>query len=386
MYVDEDDARHRETATRLTEVFTCHVGKTRKELQAELDAIEGHGTDYLLLRGFAKLLFDRCTFGAESDLDPSELRKTVFELAATGRVEGLSGRDDWRQEILVEASRSHDIRPEDVEANLYADLKNEQRLLSVDNLAPDALLHRYNTGLAQAIVLRAQSLRITISEQPARKYRELFRGIKFHQLLHRVEGNARTGFVITLDGPLSLFQASQKYGLQMASFLPFLLCFAGWSLVADVRWGKNRRACTFELSSDLGLKTHRRLKGQWQPEEFEWFVAQFEKLGSEWKIHTECPLLELDGQGVLVPDYSFEHESTGTTVYLELFGFWRRGAVRRRAELLGQHGPSHLIIGLAKELHAEKESLDDLPAKTYVFRTQPVARDVLKLLEGFLPS
>ena len=47
----------------------------------------------------------------------------------------------------------------------------------------------------------------------------------------------RDGYVFHIDGPLSLFSATTKYGLQVALFLPALLHCADFRLDAELRWG-----------------------------------------------------------------------------------------------------------------------------------------------------
>ena len=85
---------------------------------------------------------------------------------------------------------------------------------------------------------------------------------------------------------------------------------------------------------------------------------------------------------VLVPDFVFTHAETGRRVFMEVFGFWRKGAVESRLELLSKHGPENLILALSSSLATGREGLDDLPGEVYVFRTHPIARKVLKVLEG----
>ena len=45
------------------------------------------------------------------------------------------------------------------------------------------------------------------------------------------------GYTFTIDGPLSLFTATNKYGLQIALFLPALLHCHDFRLDAELRWG-----------------------------------------------------------------------------------------------------------------------------------------------------
>src|SRR5207244_1869086 len=109
------------------------------------------------------------------------------------------------------------------------------------DLSAARLLHRYNLALAQGILLKAVRLTIDVRrEQPAR-LRALIRRIKFHRLICKAtatEGSCR----LELDGPLSLFGATQKYGVQLASFLPALVPCRDFELTAEVLWGRERRS------------------------------------------------------------------------------------------------------------------------------------------------
>ncbi|MCZ6796141.1 MAG: DUF790 family protein [Planctomycetota bacterium] len=382
-YVNEADPELLELARVLLRIFEFHHGKSRRALQAELDGFLGSGTAFLLHRGLAKLLFDRCELRTEAAVDPAELRRAVFERAARMHTApGARGFD--RTAVLRDVRSLFEIDSEEIERNFYADLREEQVLESLETISPRRLLERYNVALAQAVLLRATGLEIDINHQTPQRYRELFRSIKFFQLLHSVTGDAEQGYRIRLDGPFSLFRSSQRYGLQMASFLPTLLSFDDWSLEASVLWGKARVQRRFHLSSADGLPPTRDLKGQWQPAELEWLPRQFAKLDSEWRISRETELVNLGGCGVLVPDHVFVHEPTGKRVSLEIFGYWRRGALRSRLELLREHGPEELILALSRDLHVEEEEIEDLPGEVYTFRTHPIARELLALLDRFV--
>jgi uncharacterized protein len=396
-YIDAEDPDKLALAEALIAIFGGHEGRPRHELDAELDELVGTGTDFLLHRALAKLLFDRCTFDTESKVEPEKLRQRVFDAAADAYRRPLAAkvhsegeqhlfhfdRDGVLTATAAALAEAEDVEltPADVERGLYADLKDEQLLQEWKPCRPRWLLERYNVALAQGVLLRASELSIRLGKQPAKRQRELFRKIKFFQLLHRVESDGKGGWTIRLDGPVSLFKASGKYGVRMASFLPTLLHFDRWTLEAIVRWGPRRRQCGFKLSPRNGLRPTTRLQGQWQPEEIGWLVDQFEKLGSPWRIDADGTLVPLGGQGVLVPDFVFHHPLTDTTVTMEVLGFWRRGAVESRLELLRQHGPKNFILALSKQLAAGREDLDEVPGEVYLFRTHPIARQVLAILE-----
>lgn len=417
-YIDATDAERLRLAGSLIEIFTDHEGEPRSRLEEALRDFLGTGTAFLLHRGLTKLLRDRCTFETASSVAPQDLREILFTRAALAYRESAvsstserltddpasdrSAEVDPAADVVAEAGSAHrfrfdrdavvaavaselDITSDDVDRGLFADLKEAQTLVRFETCDPAWLLDRYNVALAQGVLYRAEALEIEIAGQSRTAYRALFRAIKFFQLLHRIRPHG-DGYRIRLDGPVSVFGASGRYGLQMASFLPTLLHLGGWKLEAELRWGKRRFRRTFKLSADDALRPPGRgLKGQYLPEELRWLPDQIAALDCGWTVSTEAGLHDLGGEGVLVPDYVFEHTASGTEVLMEVFGFWNKGMVKTRLRQLRRHGPPNLIVALAKSLAAKAEEVDELPADLYVFRTAPVARSVRKLLRQYEP-
>ncbi len=266
-FIPVDDPELTGIATAMIEIFEERVGRPRHELDSELEDFLGTGTAFLLHRGLAKLLLDRSSFVTDATIEPPELRRAVFARAASV-YQGTSDPHLRRDAVIASVCSELDLPPETVEAQLYADLKSEQLLEKFRRCAPAWLLDRYNVALAQAVLLRATELEVTVAGQTPARYRELFRKMKFFRLLHEIEPLPSQGYRIRLDGPLSLFRSSQKYGVQMALFLPSLIHCTSWELEATVRWGKRPRELRFHLDEKCGLKPIGHSPGQWQPEEF----------------------------------------------------------------------------------------------------------------------
>lgn len=407
-WIDAADPDRLALAGRLIETFAAAAGRPRGELETELRELTGTGTAFRFHRALAKLLTDRCTFETAAVAEPAAVREAVFAAAATAWRDGLDAGDGGdgdggdgsraeaaerrpfhldRDAVLAEAGAALDLSAADAEAALYADLKSEQVLTGWEPCEPAWLLNRYNVALAQGVLLRATALTLEIAGQDPRRYRALFRKIKFFQLLHRVEGDAGRGYAIRLDGPLSLFGASQRYGLQMASFLPTLLHFDRWRLTAEVLWGTRRVRRAFHLDSGAPLAPLGRLAGQWQPDEIAWLPERIAALGSAWEVTEGGELVDLGGQGVLVPDLAFRHRETGERAWLEVLGYWNRGSVARRLELLRRHGPKNLILAVSKSLAAgEEDELGGLPGEVYVYRSTPSARRIVAALDAIAGS
>jgi predicted nuclease of restriction endonuclease-like RecB superfamily len=129
-----------------------------------------------------------------------------------------------------------------------------------------------------------------------------------------------------------------------------------------------------------GLEPYHWLTGQWQPEEIQFLKKRFAKLETEWTLSEESELIDLGGQGVLSPDYVFTHQPSGQRVVMEIFGYWRKGGLATRMELLKQHGPSNVLLAISEELHVGEELTEGLPQEVYTFRTIPNAKEVLSRL------
>lgn len=378
-------ARHIIECFRESEKYQRQRGELRQLLNESLLNVS---TDLRCDRGFVKLCEDRCDYQVQSEMEPSELREKVFAAAVKARAEGQFDRDAIIEQLAAELS----IDSDSIEAGLYADLRDNERLLRFKDLNPVQLIHRYNLALAQAVLFRATQLTIKVKEDGPPRYRRLFRALKFHRLLHSVEGSMEEGFTISIDGPMSLFTRSQQYGLRMAAFLPTLVLAKEWSLKADILWDKSRsnsRPRSFEIHHEMGFVSHARDVGVWLPTEIQKLADDWPKK-SDWVLSTDTDILSLGGEGVFIPDFAFHRKRRKTKIYLEILGFWNKSAVVKRLELLKKHGPKNLIVAISKELCVAKNGttkaeLEKLPGEVYVFRTFPVRRELLQRLEALQP-
>lgn len=389
-----------EVARELVEVFEQHVGRSRGELHEALEGLFGDSTRVILYRGLVKLLTDRATFETAAAVDPIEVRRRLFERAAAEGPVSLSG---WRpapagaeshgsagtrvaegrgapREVLVAAVAADlGVSPEEIEQAFHADLKDEQRMTAFEALEPEALLHRYNTALAQAVLLKATELELTVSGQTPARYRALFRAMRFFGLIHRVHRDGDS-FRIALDGPMSLFRLSQKYGVQMATFLPVVLHMTeGWSLRATIQWSERVRA-TLALGPEDGLVGHYKDRGTWQSEEERWFVDRFRELDTPWTLDEDPGIVDLGGGDVFVPDYGLCHPD-GRAALLEIVWFWRRASLEPRLASLAGGAAPNAILAVSDRLRASKEDLVTQGIALHRFKGVLLPKPVIALAE-----
>ena len=329
-------------------------------------------------QGLAKLLEDRCEFDVVSGRPPEELREAVFRAAVEHRrrpaADGaLVAPPFQRDEVLTGVARAVEMSVEAVDQGLFADLKSEQRLVRFKDTTTERLLHRYNVALAQSVLLRATGVDIEIRGETPARLRQIFRQIKFHRLVCDVKPQGKKGVHLHLDGPLSLFSATQKYGLQLALFLPVLLHCKDFSLTAEVLWGPQRRPRTFTLSAKDGLVTHDADRGSYVPAELTMFAELFNKRIADWELKEEADVHILGGGTFFwVPDFRLVHRKTGQSVLLEVLGFWRRSSAEQHLKRLREHATEPFILAVSDQLRIEEEELEGLPAGIHRFRQMPL--------------
>jgi predicted nuclease of restriction endonuclease-like RecB superfamily len=390
-YLSRDSQQWLEVAESLLMIFREGEGMTRGEIEAEVDELVGEGLATLAHRGLAKVLEDRAEFEVVSEVPPEQLREKVFTAAAEHRKAlreagaGAGHRPTFRRdEVLGAVAAALGIEPARVAAGLFADLKDEARLLKFEDLSAQRLIDRYNAALAQAVLLRSVLVRVEVrGEKPAR-YRQLFRQLKFHRLLYRVEGDMAEGYVFHVDGPLSLFSATNRYGLQMALFLPTLLHCADFRLDTELRWGPKREPRTFHLETRDGLISHQADTGTYTPGELSAFAERFKQVAPAWELTEATDLVPLGREGVWVPDYRFVHRATGLDVFVEVLGFWKRSSVERLLRLLPRYGPKRYILAISDRLKVDEESLGELTGPVLRFKEIPSAPELAALLDRFV--
>jgi predicted nuclease of restriction endonuclease-like RecB superfamily len=394
-YIDPADESWREVADRLLDLFRVQVGRSRAELEEELADSIGNDTAQLIHRGLAKLLEDRCEFDVVSNLPPEQVRETVFRAAAEHRKNisllpvtpspphPVTPSPFNRDAVLTQIATDLKTTASELDHSLFADLKSEQQVFKFKDTTSERLLQRYNVALAQAVLLRSFCVTVTIRGEPPARFRQLMRLVKFHRLICEATHAGPDAIQLRLDGPLSLFSATQKYGLQLALFLPAVLLCRDFELHADLRWGPQRKAKTFTLTNKDGLLSHQRDAGTYVPPELAMFADLFRKKVEDWEISDETNVFPL-GDGFWVPDFRLTHKTSGRTVHLEVLGFWRRSSVEKHLGRLRHHATAPFLLAVSEPLHIEDAELEGLPAMVHRFRQMPLPAEVARLAARIL--
>jgi predicted nuclease of restriction endonuclease-like RecB superfamily len=363
-YVARDDAGYLHDAAELVRLCAAHEGKERQELDAALEEYVGTGTDYRTLRGFIKLLLDRCEFATDSRIDPVELRRALFRKAAAQHPVPAEG--DARAELILEVARELGCTPDEVVRGLYADLPERQRLTAFETLTESALLDLYNLAQAQALLYRCVALRLWIEPQGTEGYRELFGAIKAYRLIHTIKGNAEAGYEVLVNGPFSLFQRSQKYGVQMAVFLPALLLCARWRMRAEIVL-KEGGTAFFELTSEQRrLRTHYLPRSLYETRPADQLAEAWANYDSPWTLEASSEVLDL-GESAFIPDFVLRH-ADGHVVFIEVLGFWTPAHLATRLAEFAHGRVRNFLLAAWDDLRGSREPLAPVPANVLVFK------------------
>ena len=364
-YIDPKNSTYLKVSDDLITIIQEHRGHRRAKLDEALQEYVGIGTDYKILRGLIKLVTDQCQFETTSPVDPAEIRRALFFKARAHHP--ASASDEIRQQVISETATELNCAPEVVTANLYGDLFANQILIEFEELNAKQLLDRYNLAQAQALLYRCTEMRLRIEPQQAAGYRRLFDAIKAYRLIHTIRGNAATGYEIRLDGPVSIFHQSQKYGIQMAVFLPALLLCNGWRMKAEVAYKSDSRA-SFELSSaDTRLVSHYLDDVSYKPAVEEKLVASWAKADDGWRLEPATEIIGL-GESAFIPDFVITRPG-GEKVYLEVLGFWTPHHLDDRLKDFERAGFKNYLLAVSEELRGSREQPLNLPSNVVVFKS-----------------
>jgi predicted nuclease of restriction endonuclease-like RecB superfamily len=378
------DAEARERAQAIAEALIEmakeHVGHTRAEWDEATSGFDVEPRDARLKAGLAKLVEDRCAFAADETVDAVALRRDLFLHATASRRAIADARFD-RDAVLDSFARDRGIARDAIERGLFADLRDAHELTGFDAIAPASLVALWERGQAQAVLLRAVRVTVDVRRTTPGATRALFHRLKFLRLLSTIT-RTDDGHRIVIDGPFSLFEASTKYGLELALILPMLEHCEAWSLVADVRWGKERTPLVFRIE---GERTAARVKAPRLPDDVAALVAAFEALAEKkatrWRVSPAKAILDLPGVGLCVPDLVFERD--GLAVHLEVMGYWSRDAVWRRVELVERGLASPLLFAVSARLRVSEEVLpEDATGALYVYKGTMSARAIAERLDA----
>ncbi len=310
------DAESIEIARSVIDLFQSNIGKTYGNLLAGIEGLEE--MNYRFIRGLAALLERRCVIDIDAAIDPIAARRAVFEECK----EIVTGAEE-RQDAINRAADKLSIASEQLEKALWADQEENLVLREFQAPSPDDLLRQYNLSLAQTLLFKATGMEMRIEGN----YQYVFRKLKRLGLMYSIEQGK-----IYLDGPISLFRLTERYGTSFAKLLPAIIRSEKWSLKASIlrKTLHGKRILEFTLDN-----TRQVFNSDISEETFDSAVErEFSMLDfNGWSVKREPAVLEA-GQYAFIPDFSLERN--GTRMYVEIVGFWTPEYLKNKIQKINQ--------------------------------------------------
>ena len=379
------DRKNEAIAADLIQLFQQQVGRTQGDLNRQLQDLEGEDTNYRIKRGLAHILRNSfATFEAVSPLEPIELRRRVFALAAQSTPSPATAEEHLQalgQQLSQELDR--EVFVADIRQGLYADRPDNHILTAFEAPTAEALIHRYNLSQTQGVFYKASDLVMHLYRNDPGEYKLMFRYLKLFRLMTYIEGDADQGFTITIDGPSSLFKPSTRYGVDIAKLIPAILHVSKWRLTATLQmkdsYTQQVKPRQFTLDSGCGLVTHYPPGKPYDSMIEESFVARW-PAKTPWKLEREVDLVPLPGS-VMIPDFRLVHPD-GREYLLEIVGYWRPEYLRKKFAQVRNSGRDNLILAVSERLNLENAGVDiaNVPAQVVWFKTKLQPKVVLEVL------
>ena len=400
-FVDTTSPKFLKIAFELTELFSDSIGENRGNLvNRSKQVLEGFTVGVMVGRGLEKLLIDSTEFDTESKTEVLELREKVFSTSsALMRKHEHSGsyNSDFSEKDILESyrknlARSIGITSENLSDQLYSDLPPFQKVIKFRKITGEALLHRYNCAQVQGLLLSSEKIKLKLPESSTASLRQLIKYVRFNKLLAKISFDHKKSKSIDMqiDGPLSMFLQTQKYGLNLANFFPAVLHQQEWEMDATVRIHKNR-TYILQLDQSCGIRSHLRQFLAYVPEEIQKLGQQLAKKLPDWTLSSSNDFVPLSGENMCFPDYLLKHIS-GKKVPLELFHNWHSAPLLNRLSQLDAQKETPLLIGINRSLLKNKDVANKLESSDYfsrfgfLFRDVPTTAMLLPLLEIWLSS
>jgi len=382
--VNEQDPALQQIAQDLIGLFQGHRGQSQAAWEEAARAYEGTNTDYVFIRGLAKVLADAATFEPPATpLPPATLREQVFAYGPVFEKPDIF-HPTTRQAVLREVADSLELSAGELDEILFADRGASYRLVDAGPAwIPSTLLARYNLELARGTLYWASHITIEV----ASNYKDLWKFIKLFKLMFWAEPKQGGGYRLELDGPISPFVSSTlRYGRQLAAFLPALLLCERWQMQAHVRPPQAQGETLYRLDHTCSLRSHFKSSGDFDSRLEADFAGEFEqKMGGKrghWRLVRESEVLLL-GDTVMIPDFVLiDTHDENRRILIELVGFWHPQYLRRKVEKVRAANCAHLLLLVYQGLNVTEDAFEGSASEVIFFQNKPVLKEVMETVEA----
>ena len=379
--IDPSNAEIAELASRLVAVFNLAKGASREETQSAAEAAAQGPVHPAVAKGLIHLLWKRCDTSSPEGPDAAALRGIVFREAARARGTGVSPFP--RNEILAGIGITMGLDAAGVEAALYSDLPSEEIVREFEPVDSSRLLDDYNLGLVQGALLRSTRVIVTLGRPRPEMVRAILRASRFHRLLVSSRRPTPGRLELSFDGPANLVEETVKHGMQLACFIPWILCLPKFHLVAEILWGAKRTPCHLELTHTSGPAFRAPGPIPGPSREAMALVSLFAKEAPGWRIEPDSEPVELDDV-YWIPDPRLTRESDESSVWLDLITRGRPQSVTAHLRRLARQKKTAWPVAASQALLAEP--VPEATGRLIPFKSIPLVDHVIQKAEALLGS
>ena len=406
---DRDTGYEFHLAAKLIEEFEESWKNTERSgvLADRVTILEDQYGDYKLVRGFYTLLQRRCIFGSKKStaieardsiaksamdsmisqnlsgsghhpIDPFNIRRELFEESSK---RGFALTDFEKREIMYAVALKLGIGRANMAEDMWSDLEDNLIIEHFFKITPKELIGWYNLSLIQTLLFNCTQLEFSVSG--GSNWKRVLRDLKRLGLMYHLEQRQQVSseqketypidqeqrvanclsavkddviIVCSVNGPLSIFKLTDRYGTSIAKLLPSIISAGRWFVRAWIvrkNLASGKRLYEFELSDNRSPLLQRepvreRLKTTSVNQEFvggntdstsatyydskveENFAKRFIQSLSGWSLTREPDPIILSNGKALIPDFMFE--KYGKKIYLEIVGFWTKEYLEKKLE------------------------------------------------------
>ncbi len=388
VFADINNTSDAELASLMIDRFKSAVEhrETKGSLVSSVKELEYY-YDYRLVRGFYALLERLSVFKSKADyhgIDPILLRRKVFE-ESSKRGFALTGYE--RNSIISDIAKAFNINSSILEDLLMSDIDENLLIVELKPISVDKLIASYNLSLIQTLLFKCVTFECRVSSGVEWKY--LLRDVKRLGLMYMLEydgsyndnennnnnnykGKKISKITCIIDGPLSIFKMTEKYGTAIARLIPTIVNAREWYIRAWIVRDSNRtRTYEFTLSntdevmldkSNYLISSSSNNNGNsiviYDSNIEERFANTFMNYDTGWMLVREPEPIIVSNKA-FIPDFAFEK---GTIrVYLEIVGFWTKEYIEKKLQKIRQlkmeRSDIDIIVAIDKELECSKHSI-----------------------------
>lgn len=350
-----DDEEHLLLAEELISEFNESVKKNEKKkfLEKRIAIIESQWDDYKLVRGLSTLLERRCQFSVSqnggdygNNIYPMAIRKALFE--ESSRMQ-LALTESDRNKVLDRIASRMNLSTSYINQVMWNDLEENMILVGFNSIKQAELLGIYNLSIMQTLLFNCTKLEFSVGG--GINWKRVLRDIKRLGLMYNLQQSESSepeisnadgsGLLCSLDGPISLFKLTDRYGTSIAKLLPSIIRSERWSIDAWIvrKTMSGKKIYEFKMSfseapSLLLLPfTGKDLAAPlFDSTVEEKFANKFEQSANGWKLVREPDPLIVSSGTAFIPDFMFQKYDK--KVYLEIVGFWTKDYLQRKIQKL----------------------------------------------------